>query len=329
MTEHADVVHHPAGLADGGRRLVLIGAGPVALAAAAAALEDGAATAVAAVVDPADLARHDAVGRLGGTPYRTVEELPVGVGELAVAAFSSRASLVTPVAARAMERGCHVITTCEELADPPTRTRAELARVAANTGRSLVVAGANPGFVMDRLPLALVDGCRDIRTVHVVRRLDTSTRRPPLVAKTGYRLTIEAFQTGVRAGTVGHVGLDASARLLAEGLGWPVGRMDSSIEPVIGDDGLVAGQHQVLELVSDGRRSITLELTMAWKLPDPSDRIRIEGAFPLSFEIHGGYPGDEGTTAQIVNALSRVQELAPGLYRPTDLPTGWLAPRRG
>jgi 4-hydroxy-tetrahydrodipicolinate reductase len=302
------------------RRLVLIGAGPVALAAAAAVLEAGAAGVVAAVVDPADPAREAGAERLGGVPYRSVAELPAGAGDLAVAAFSSRAALVAPVAVRAMELGCHVVTTCEELAYPDGELRAELARAAAATGRSLVVTGANPGFVMDRLPLALAAGCAGVRRVEVMRRLDTSTRRRPLVAKTGYGLTAEAFDAGVRAGTLGHVGLEASARLLAEGLGWPVVRLDGSIEPVIGDDGLVAGQHQRLTLDAGDGREITLELTMAWKLPDPSDRVRVEGTPGLSVELVGGYPGDEGTTAQVVRAALAVGGLAPGFYRPTDLP---------
>jgi 2,4-diaminopentanoate dehydrogenase len=322
MTERIDAIGDPTCLTDGGGCLVLIGAGPVALAVALAALEDGVAKSVAAVIDPADPARRAAVDRVGGSPYRSIYDLPVGVGDLAVAAFSSRANEVAPVAARAMELGCHVVTTCEEMADPPPRMRAELAGVADRTRRSLVVAGANPGFAMDRLPLTLAAGCRNIRSVQVLRRVDTSTRRPPLVAKSGYGLTTDAFEAGVQAGTVGHVGLEVSARLLAEGLGWSVGRMNSSIEPVIAGDGLVAGQHQILELASEGGCTITLDLTMVWQLPDPSDRIRFEGAPGLNVEVLGGYPGDEGTTAQVVRALAHVHELAPGFYRPIDLPAG-------
>jgi 2,4-diaminopentanoate dehydrogenase len=320
MIGQAGTSSHQGRLTDGRRRLVMIGAGPVAMAAASAALEDGAATSVVAVTDPADPARRDAVARLGGTPYKSVYELPPGVGDLAIVAFSSRAGPVAPVAVRAMELGCHVVTTCEELADPTPSMRTELARKATATGRSLVVAGANPGFVMDRLLLALADGCRDIRSVQVVRRLDSSTRRRPLVAKTGYGLTTEAFESGVLSGAVGHIGLEASARLVAEGLGWTVERVDGSIQPVIGREGLVAGQHQLLQLSCQGGRSVSLELTMAWGLPNPSDRIRLEGALGLDVEIVGGYPGDEGTTAQIVKVLANIGELAPGFYRPIDLP---------
>ena len=329
MIEQAGPKGPEAGRGDG-RRLVLIGAGPVALAAASAALDVGAATSVAAVVDPGGRALQNAVARFGGAPFRSADELPPAIGDLAIAAFSSRASLVAPVAILAMELGCRVVTTCEELADPPPPLRDELARAARAADRSTVVTGANPGFVMDRLPLALTIGCRDVRGVHVVRRLDSSTRRGPLVAKTGYGLTTEAFQRGVAAGTVGHVGLEASARLLAEGLDWPVERVDTSIEPVTGDDGLVAGQHQLLQLFCDRGRAVTLELTMSWKLPDPGDWIRLEGAPGLEVEITGGYPGDEGTTAQIVNALTHIGELPPGFYRPTDLPpVGSVTPRAG
>jgi hypothetical protein len=321
VSEQTQVVR-PAGVDGEARQVVLVGAGPVAMAIAAAALEDGVATSVAAVVDPADQARTGAVERLGGRGYRTLDELPAGAGQLAVAAFSSRAELNAPVAARLLALGCHAVTTCEELADPPAGMRAELSRAAERSGRSLVVAGANPGFVMDRLPLALAAGCRGIRAVRVLRRLDTRTRRGPLVAKSGYGLTPEAFEAGVETGTVGHVGLEVSARLLAEGLGWAVEGTRASIAPVPGDDGLVAGQHQVLEVDCGQGRSITFDLTMAWGLAGPVDRVSFAGMLGLDAEIVGGYPGDEGTTARVVSALAHVGDLEPGFYRPTDLPFG-------
>lgn len=309
-----------------GDRLALIGAGPVALAAGRAALEDRAAGSIVAIVDPADEARRRAVGALGGSALRSVDELAAGVADLAVAAFSSRAELVAPVAVQAMGLGCHVVTTCEELADPLPAMRAELAGAAQRSGRSLVVTGANPGFVMDRLPLELAGGCRGVRHVHVIRRLDTRTRRRPLVVKSGYGLSVGEFEDGARAGSVGHVGLEVSARLLAEGLGWDARPVEAVIEPVLDGDGPVLGQYQRLVLADGQDRTIRFELTMAWGLADPVDRVHIEGTVGLDVEIPGGYPGDEGTTARVVHALARIGGLRPGYYRPIDLPTA-VAPR--
>jgi hypothetical protein len=58
---------------------------------------------------------------------------------------------------------------------------------------------------------------------------------------------------------------------------------------------------------------------MAWGL-DPIDRVEIVGEPPITVTIEGGFPGDEGTTANVVAAMRRCTELAPGFYRPTDLP---------
>jgi hypothetical protein len=302
-------------------RLLLVGAGPVGTEATRAAVEDGVAGPVVGVVDTDERARRTAAVLLGGASYEAVDDVPPSFADVAVVAFSSRASAVEPVAARLVQLGCDVVTTCEEMADPPRQMRLRLDAVAERYQRSIVVTGANPGFVMDTLPLFVSSGCQGLRRIRVVRRVDTSTRRRPLVAKSGYGMTTKQFMSGIRTGTVGHVGLEASARLLAEGLRWKVKRVETAIDPVMGDDDLAIGQHQHLDLVDDQGRSIALELTMVWGLANPGDVIDLEGTVGVRMEIPGGYPGDQGTTARVIRALSRLRELEPGFYRPIDMPT--------
>jgi hypothetical protein len=126
---------------------------------------------------------------------------------------------------------------------------------------------------------------------------------------------------------VGHRGLDSSARLLARGLEWPYKDVTVTIDPVFdGDPGagasestIIGATHRARLSAGDGRE-IILHLTMAWGLDDELDRIVIEGNPPITLEIPGGYPVDEGTAAQVVSALRRMATLGPGFYRPTDIP---------
>ncbi|RPI26335.1 MAG: hypothetical protein EHM57_00285, partial [Actinobacteria bacterium] len=278
-------------------RMILIGAGPMGLAAAKAARDDGVVTIVGAVdLDPTS---RDAAGRdLGVDTYGSVDDIAPGSADVALLAFSSRLAPVESAVMRLVgDVGCHVVTTCEEMAFPDPETRRRLEAACRRAARSVMVTGANPGFAMDRIPLALAGGCRNVREIRVTRRVDTSTRRRPLVAKTGYGLSVSEFQTAVQAGAIGHVGLEASAELLAEGLGWRTAEVSGFTHPVIDDHGSVLGQHQLLTLSDAAGRYIELDLTMAWNLEDPIDRIEIVGDVGLVAEIRGGYPGDQGTTA--------------------------------
>lgn len=301
--------------------LVLVGAGPVGLAAARAAVEDGAATRVSAVVDPVTERREAAAEELDAKPCERLDDVPDGrPDDWAVACFSSRAEVVAPVLEELVLRGYNAVTTCEELADPGGPARAQLSLTALQEGRAIVVTGANPGFVMDRLPLVLARGARQVTAVTVTRKLDTRTRRGPLVDKTGRGLTPTEFAAGVEEGRLGHVGLETSARLLADGLGWPIHGTRTTIEPVLDATGVVQGLHQIATLDGAAGTRILLDLVMSWGAEDPHDAIVVEGVPRLRVRLDGGYHGDEGTTARVVAAISAGARLSPGLYLPSDVP---------
>ncbi len=279
---------------------------------------------VFAVVDPNDEARHAAMERFGAEGYESAEALPrAGEGDWALAAFSSRADVTTPVILRLLALGYHVVTTCEELSAPERPEQAEVHRAAVSNGRRVIATGANPGFVMDRLVVAVAGGARAVRRIDVRRRVDTSKRRGPLVAKTGRGLTPEEFAARVAAERLGHVGLDASAQLVARALRWPARDLDVSIEPVIADDGTVAGLHQRAVLTTPEGGVLDFDLVMAWKVDEPGDTIHVHGSPDMRVEIPGGYHGDEGTTAEVVNAIGRYNQTPPGFYSSIDLPLGF------
>lgn len=300
--------------------LVLIGAGPVGLAAATAALQDAAATRVRAIVDHDEVARTSATGHLGGTALPSADELPRAEDTIcALVAFSSRAEPSARMARDLVDLGYHVITTCEELASPDPQLADGLDRAAKAAGRSIIATGANPGFAMDRLPVVVASASRKVRHLEVRRVVNTAHRRDSLVRKTGRGLTSEAFDDAVREGKVGHVGLPESARQIAVGLGWPWdGPVTETLDPVI-DGSFVSGTHQTAQLITENG-SVVLDLVMAWEPSDASDTIIIEGEPPVRLVIQGGYHGDHGTTAQLLAAIRVVDALPPGFHRPVDLP---------
>jgi 4-hydroxy-tetrahydrodipicolinate reductase len=301
-------------------QLVLVGAGPVGRAAALAAVEDGIAEEVIAVVDPDEAARTAACSQFDAAGLPSVADLRPGEeGDAAVVAFSSRAEATGAEIVRLVSLGYHVVTTCEELADPGSHVRRGIAASAHSDGRVVIATGANPGFVMDRLAVVAAQAARSVRSIVVERVIDTSDRREPLVVKTGRGATPEEFAAGAAAGTLGHVGMAESARLLAHGMGWIVSDVVESIDPVV-SDGVVEGLHQVARLKTLAGHSIVLDLVMTWGAADPHDEVIVDGEPPIRLRIDGGYHGDSGTTASVTRALALIPYLEPGFYRPTDLP---------
>ena len=302
-------------------RLVIVGAGPIGIAAAEGAVDERVVDGVAAVVDPDPDVRSAAVTTFDAIGYEDVGEVPAAAeGDWALVAVSSRADVTAPVILDLVANGYHVVTTCEELSRPDAHVKEAIRTSAVSDGRRVIATGANPGFVMDRLVVAVASGVRAIRRIDVARRVDTSTRRGPLVAKTGRGMSPEEFERQVGAGRVGHVGLVASAKLVARALGWPTHDVTDTIEPVVNGSGVVDGLHQTAELHTPEGGVLHLDLVMAWEVDDPRDTIAIDGSPPLRVEIPGGYHGDHGTTAEVVNAIGRFNQVAPGFYRSIDLP---------
>src|SRR5438067_5443145 len=119
-----------------------------------------------------------------------------------------------------LERGCHVVSTCEELSFPIDKViREELQQVARSHNATLLGTGVNPGFVMDKLPLTLTSVCQDIQSVEIIRIQNASTRREPLQRKVGAGMTADEFRAAVAAGKIKHMGLRESLILVGSGLG--------------------------------------------------------------------------------------------------------------
>jgi len=187
----------------------------------------------------------------------------------------------------------------------------------------------NPGFVMDRLPLALAGGCVAVRAARVERVVDAAKRRGPLRAKVGADLTVAEFEAGVAARRLGHRGLPESCQLLARGLGLRLEELRSTIAPVVTSaespragiaPGRVAGLRQSAVGMGEGRELVRLDLEMSVGAPEPHDRIVLDSDPPLDVLLQGGTHGDRGTVGTVVNAIAAVLVGRPGLRHVDELP---------
>ncbi len=178
---------------------------------------------------------------------------------------------------------------------------------------------------MDVLPVIFTAPCRTITRITVERAVDVGQRRQPLQQKVGIGLTEQAFREGVAAGRIAHVGLPESAAMIADALGWTLGKIEETIDPIMGLRGLARGLHQVCRGTRNGADAFVLDLTMAAPAASPRDAVVIDGDRPLLVEIPVGVRGDQATCAIVVNAIPCVLSAAPGLRVATELP---LSPPR-
>lgn len=232
-----------------------------------------------------------------------------------------------------LARGCHVVSTCEELAYPlDHEVRDNLQKTARAENVTLLGTGVNPGFVMDKLPLTLTAVCQQVNSVEIIRVVDASRRREPLQRKVGAGMTREQFEAAVKAGKIKHMGLRESLMMVAGGLNIELDQVsDEEILPVLAESevvteylrvakGQVAGVHQRIRGSKKGRIEISLDIKMFVGAKDPRDQVNIKGVPDLTMRIEGGIHGDRATAAMAVNAIPRVIAARPGVLTMDDIP---------
>lgn len=328
------------------------GLGPVGIQIARLGLNRGVRFVGAVDRDPEKVGRDlgEVIGlgeKLGVAVEADPQDLLSRTGKVAVIhATGSSLKMVLPQLTELLKAGCSIVSTCEELSYPYQAHPGEaktLDGVARSNGGRVLGTGVNPGFVMDALPLCLSMAVQDLTALRVERVVDAAGRRRPLQKKVGVGLSPGEFKAGIEEGWIRHVGLPESIRMIAAGLGWPLERVEESIEPVISRErltsgyvpvkpGMVAGIHQVGRGFVSGRgERITLDLTMVVD-GRGVDRVTIDGTPPLTMEVRGGVHGDLGTASVIINAIHGLMGLDPGLHTMLDLmrarfgPLSWGRP---
>jgi len=321
-------------------QIVCFGLGPIGLGIARLALARPGVQIVGAVdVDPQKIGR-DLGELLDGTAIGVTVSadaaatLDAARPEVALHATTSSLAHVTPQLLTLAGAGVNVVSTCEELAFPWTaqpQLAAELDAAARRAGVTLLGTGINPGYAMDALPLMMTAPCAAVRAVRVLRVVDAGKRRGPLQRKIGAGMTSAAFQAGVRAGTIRHVGLPESLHMLATSLGWHLDRNEDTIAPVLATQsittefvsikpGQVAGVQQIARGLIGEREMLRLELQMYVGAPDPHDSVEIDGDPPVRTTIAGGLHGDLATAAIVVNAIPSAVRASPGLASMAEVP---------
>ncbi len=320
-------------------KIAQFGLGPIGLETLKTAAERSWAEVVAGVdIDPAKQGRT--LGDLIGDPSLNVpitKSLETDV-DVVCHTTGSRVSAVMPQLKALIEKGCNIVSTCEELAYPLDEAqRNEIDALAKKHGVSVVGTGVNPGFAMDKLPLTISAVCRKVTSVEVIRIVDASKRREPLQRKVGAGKTQAEFDEAVKAGTLKHMGLVESLYLLAKGLGLELEHVtDELLEPVMADStvttqylqveaGKVAGVHQRVEARSASGVELSLDLRMYVGAKNPVDRVIIKGSPELDLRVDGGIHGDVATAAMVVNLMPRIVEARPGFLTMDDLPVSWRA----
>lgn len=292
---------------------------------------------VAAVdIDPKKIGKDvgDVIG-LGKTAGVKVTPDLQGKPEVVCHSTGSRLREVASQLKDLLERGCHVVSTCEELSFPLDRDiRADLQQTARSRNVTLLGTGVNPGFVMDKLPLTLTAVCQRVDSVDIIRIQNASTRREPLQRKVGAGMTTSEFKAAVQSGKIKHMGLRESLMLVGNGLGVEFDKVsDEKIEPIVAERevvtqylkvalGQVAGVHQTIE--GKGKIRVRLELRMYVGAEDvAADKVIIKGVPDLEMEIKEGVHGDRATAAMVVNAIPRVVSARPGVLTMDDIPISY------
>ncbi len=253
--------------------------------------------------------------------------------DIAVLCTSSSLKKVVPQIELLLKAKLPIVSTTEELAYPVganARIAKQIHQMALKAKRAVLGTGVNPGFTMDALPIMLTAACERVEAIRVERIQDARIRRLPFQQKIGAGLTQEQFQARVAEGSVRHVGLAESVRMIADALGWKLEKVTDVIAPKIAEapvasEFLSVKAGQVCGIIQDGTGYregtplITLHMEAYLGAPETYDAVRITGSPALQMKIAGGVHGDIATAAITVNSIPKVLKASPGLHTMRDL----------
>jgi hypothetical protein len=253
--------------------------------------------------------------------------------DVAVVCTSSTLRGVAPQFEAILRRRVPIVTTTEEAAYPASYNK-RLSRLidaaARKAGVAVLGTGVNPGFTMDALPIALTAVCERVERIEVRRVQDARIRRLPFQLKIGAGLTRDEFRRKVADRTVRHVGFSESIQMIADAMGWSLGRIVEHVKPKVAQRAVTGGlvhvaRGRVSGLIQravgyvDGAERITLTLEAYLGAPESYDSVLIEGSPRIYSKIEGGVHGDIATASMTVNSIPAVIEADAGFRTMRDM----------
>ena len=237
-----------------------------------------------------------------------------------------------------IEAGIDMVHTCfthpQRALEAPLHRR--LAERAAETGSRIVGTGMTPGLWLDVLPALLSSGLAAPVSVHGRQLSDISGWGRGVLRD---EIGVGAAQTGVPPRA--DLALSEPAHMLAEALNLTDYSLESRSRLVVAEEAITVGDIEVspgqvegarleLAVIAGGQERVRLE----WiALANVFSRMSASGAAkPLAIRLTGGdgsemevlitppldpYPG---TGARVVQAITTVRMLPPGIHAPTALP---------
>jgi hypothetical protein len=308
---------------------------------------------IVAVVDadPAKVGRSvadivPAAAGLDVTVERSHER--IGDADVALVTTSSRIAEVAPVIEDVASRGVNVITTAEELGYPwhqyPELSE-RLDRVAHEHAVTIVGAGANPGFLMDLLPIILSHASERVTRVAIRRTASMRPHRPVRLTRFGLGRTPEEFAAIGSEVIYGHVGFTQSIQCMADALGWQLDEVrEYDPEPLVIATEPREGAHFVVEpgtVAVVAHRAVGLldgapviDVSMFLGFPDAGDDVPEADWYEISdgdelrtVEVRPPWTPFGATPSTVVNLLSATVNARAGLLSSVDFPARVLAAR--
>lgn len=339
-------------------RIMLVGLGAVGLSAGRSLRKRSDCELVCAVERDPALVGRDLGEVLGGAASDVivengVAEIEAGSADVAVVATTSWLDELEPIVTALVSRGINVVSICEELAYPWMTHRAiaeRIDRLARVEDVSVLGTGANPGFLLDTLPLALSSMSQRISHVDI-RRTAEMSGYAAILEKFGLGLTIAAFDAAQTSGlVVGHIGFEEAIAALCGGLGWNADEV--AVDPVrpaflaprerkgahfTVPAGTVTAVTHAARAKAGGETVIDLSITFGiFERGDPveqGDRLVLRGEEQtIAVTASEGFDSFLSTVAVVTNVAADLVKAPSGLLTMADLPIrslGSKGARRG
>jgi len=265
--------------------------------------------------------------------------LTKGSCDVCLCATDSYTKTAFPRLKYVLEQGVNVVSTAEEMSYPKAQSpeeAEELNKIARENGVSILGTGINPGLMMDLLAVALSGAMTDIESVMCKRVNSLSPFGHAVMEEQGVGISLEEFNKGLENDSLaGHVGFAESVGMIAEAIGWNVGKFEQQMKPIVTNidrkspygfaaAGTLAGVNMTGQGYVNGEVKIDMvhpqQIEPEMEGVSTGDYIVLKGTPDVSMAITPEVDGGLGTIAMCVNMIPHVINARPGLKTMIDLP---------